>query len=167
MTGVEGDQEPARSQERGAPTPPSSLPATPLRPARMLAYTRDMSTTTTTKPSSYNPLALLKALLALLALLLGLTLWLGGWQPHTSDARLGWSHGTIDVIEGTDGDTGARPLSPHDEGVRPAPDTLPKVDTVYTQTDSGPSPVDHWETFFEGSGPGGASVRQGPAGSAA
>lgn len=133
----------------------------------MTAYTRDMSTTTTTKPSSYNPLALLKALLALLALLLGLTLALGGWQPHTSDARLGWSTGSIRVADGTDGDTGARPLNPHDEGVRPAPDTLPKVDTVYTQPDNTPHSVDHWETFFEGSGPGGASVRQGPAGSEA
>lgn len=65
---------------------------------------------------AYDPAALLRHLLTLLALLLGLTLWLGGWQPHTSDARLGWSHGTIDVIEGTDGDTGARPLPPNDNG---------------------------------------------------
>lgn len=116
---------------------------------------------------AYNPLALLKALLALLGLLLGLTLALGGWQPHTSDARLGWSTGSINVVEGTDGDTGSRPLSPHDEGVLPAPDTLSKVDTVNTQTGSEPSPVDHWETFFEGAGPGGASIAPWSGGSRA
>ena len=122
-----------------------------------------MSTTTDTKASPYNPTELGKALLALLGILLGLTLWLGGWQPHTSDARLGWSHGTISVVEGTDGDTGAMPRSPHDEGVRPAPDTLPKVDTVNTQDGSGARPVEMGKTFFEGSGPGGASFSS-PAG---
>ena len=130
----------------------------------MTAYTRDMSTTTDTKPSPYNPTELAKALLALLGLLPGLTLALGGWQPHTSDARLGWSHGTISVVEGTDGDTGSRPLPPHDAGVRPAPDTLP-VDTVYSG--QGSRPVDLPRTFFEGSGPGGASVNPPPSGSQA
>lgn len=82
--------------------------------------------------SSYDPAALLRHLVLLLALLLGLTLALGGWQPHTSDARLGWSHGTIDVVKGTDGDTGSRPLSPNDSGVLPAdpggrPVDLPKA----------------------------------------
>ena len=91
-----------------------------------------MSTTTDTKPSPYNPSTLLKYLIALLGLLLGLTLALGGWQPHTSDARLGWSHGTISVAPGTDGDTGSRPLSPNDSGVRGAdpggrPVDLPKA----------------------------------------
>lgn len=124
-----------------------------------------MSTTTTPKPSPYNAPELAKALLALLGLLLGLTLALGGWQPHTSDARLGWSSGTIHVVEGTDGDTGSRPLSPHDEGVLPAPDTLP-VDTVYNATNSGrvSRPVDPGETFFEGSGPGGSSLHPLPGG---
>ena len=84
-----------------------------------------MSTTTTPKPSPHNPAELAKALLALLGILLGLTLWLGGYRPGLSDARLGWSHGSISVIKGTDGDTGAHPLDPHDEGVLPAPDTLP------------------------------------------
>ena len=127
----------------------------------MTAYTRDMSTTTDTKPSPYNPTELAKALLALLGLLLGLTLALGGWQPHTSDARLGWSHGSIDVVEGTDGDTGSRPLSPNDSGVRPAGDTLP-VDGVYTSTST--SPVDPPKVFFEGSGPGGSSLSPVPGG---
>lgn len=130
-----------------------------------------MSTTTSTKASPYNPAELLKALLALLGILLGLTLWLGGWQPHTSDSILGWSTGSIDVVEGTDGDTGARPLSPHDEGVLPAPDTLPMSSSLSTHMSSSldtPShPIDHWETFFEGSGPGGASVRPWSGGSAA
>lgn len=125
-----------------------------------------MSTTTDAKPSPYNPTELLKALLALLGLLLGLTLWLGGWQPHTSDARLGWSHGSISVVEGTDGDTGAKPSSPNDEGVRPASDLLP-VDTVYPSPGSGRLPVDHWDTFFEGSGPGGTSVSPWSGGSRA
>ncbi len=97
-----------------------------------------MSTTTTPKPSPYNPAELAKALLALLGILLGLTLWLGGWQPHTSDSVLGWSHGSISVTKGTDGDTGAHPLDPHDEGVRPAPDTLP----VSSSLDTSPRPVD-------------------------
>jgi len=130
-----------------------------------------MSTTTAPKPSPYNPAELAKALLALLGILLGLTLGLGGWQPHTSDARLGWSTGSISVIKGTDGDTGAHPLDPHDEGVRPAPDTPPVSSSLSTDMSSllGTSthPVDHWETFFEGSGPGGASVRPGSGGCAA
>mgnify|MGYP000878955347 CR=1 FL=1 len=90
------------------------------------------STEPPTSASPYNPTELAKALLALLGLLLGLTFALGGWQPHTSDARLGWSHGSISVVEGTDGDTGSRPLSPNDSGVLPAdpggrPVDLPKA----------------------------------------
>ena len=127
-----------------------------------------------TSPSTreaYDPAALLRHLVLLLALLLGLTLWLGGYRPGLSDARLGWSHGSISVIKGTDGDTGAHSLDPHDEGVRPAPDT-PPVSSSLSNGMSGSlgttdHPVDHWETFFEGSGPGGASVRPGPGGCAA
>ena len=120
----------------------------------MLAYTRDMSTTgnptnhptrPATSASPYNPLALLKALLALLGILLGLTLWLGGWQPHTSDARLGWSHGSISVVEGTDGDTGAHPLDPHDEGVLPA---SPNATLRSVSPDSPATPVEMGKTFF-------------------
>ena len=124
-----------------------------------------MSTTTTPKPSPYNPAELAKALLALLGILLGLTLWLGGYRPGLSDARLGWSHGSISVIKGTDGDTGAHPLDPHDEGVLPAPDT-PPVDTVYPSDSGGqaPRPVDQPETFFEGGGPGGSSLHPLPGG---
>ena len=121
-----------------------------------------------TKPSPHNPSELAKALLLLWALLLGLALWLGGWQPHTSDAVLGWSSGTLHVVEGTDGDTGAKPASPHDEGVLPASDTLP-VDTVYssTRTEGGARPVEMGRTFFEGSGPGGVSVSPWSGGSRA
>lgn len=90
------------------------------------------STEPPTSASPYNPTELAKALLALLGLLLGLTLALGGWQPHTSDSVLGWSHGPISVVKGTDGDTGSRPLPPHDAGVLPAdpggrPVDLPKA----------------------------------------
>lgn len=130
-----------------------------------------MSTTTPTKPSPYNPTELAKALLALLGILLGLTLWLGGWQPHTSDARLGWSHGDIVVTKGTDGDTGSRPAAPHDGGVRPAPDTLPVSSSLSpnmsSSLDTPPRPVDLPRTFFEGSGPGGTSVNPPPSGSQA
>ena len=83
---------------------------------------------------AYDPAALLRHLLALLGLLLGLTLWLGGWQPGQSDSVLGWSHGSISVVEGTDGDTGSRPLSPNDSGVLPA--------------DPGGSPVDLPKTYL-------------------
>lgn len=142
-----------------------------MRSPCMPSYTRAMSTTTTPKPSPYNPAELAKALLALLGILLGLTLWLGGYRPGLSDARLGWSHGSISVIKGTDGDTGAHPLDPYDEGVRPAPDTPPVSSSLSNGMSSSPGttdhPVDHWETFFEGSGPGGASVRPGSGGCAA
>ena len=130
-----------------------------------------MSTTTTPKPSPYNPAELAKALLALLGILLGLTLWLGGYRPDLSDARLGWSHGSISVVKGTDGDTGAHSLDPHDEGVRPAPDTLPVSSSLYNgmpgSLGTTDHPVDHWETFFEGSGPGGSSILGRAGGSAA
>ena len=121
--------------------------------------------------SAYNPAALLRQLLLLLALLLGLALWLGGWQPATSSARLGWSHGTIDVVEGTDGDTGSRPLPPHDAGVLPAPDLPPMSSSLSpkmsSSLDTPPHPVDLPRAFFEGSGPGGASVNPPPSGSQA
>lgn len=107
---------PAPEVERGLPGP-----AVDAAPARHDAPS-----------SAYDPAALLRQLLLLLALLLGLTLALGGWQPHTSDSVLGWSHGSISVVEGTDGDTGSRPLSPNDSGVLPAdpggrPVDLPKA----------------------------------------
>lgn len=121
--------------------------------------------------SAYDPAALLRQLLLLLALLLGLALWLGGWQPATSSARLGWSHGTIDVVEGTDGDTGSRPLPPHDAGVLPAPDLPPMSSSLSpnmpSHIDIPPRPVDLPRAFFEGSGPGGASVNPLPSGSQA
>ena len=111
---------PTRTEEAATPTPlaPNSDAGCSPEPP--------------TSASPYNPTELMKALLALLGILLGLTLALGGWQPHTSDARLGWSHGTITVVEGTDGDTGSRPLSPNDSGVLPAdpggrPVDLPKA----------------------------------------
>lgn len=117
---------------------------------------------------AYDPAALLRHLILLWALLLGLTLWLGGWQPHTSDARLGWSTGTIHVVEGTDGDTGSKPASPNDEGLRPASD-LPPVDTVYpsTSSDIPARPVEMGRTFFEGSGPAGVSISPWSGGSEA
>ena len=93
----------------------------------------------------YDPLALLKQLALLLALLLGLTLWLGGWQPHTSDARLGWSSGNIHVAPGTDGDTGARPLPPHDEGVRPP---IPNATLRSVSPGQASRPVDLPQVFF-------------------
>ena len=110
------------TRTEGAATP------TPLEPT----LATDCSTEPPTSASPYNPTELAKALLALLGVLLGLTLALGGWQPHTSEARLGWSSGTIRVVEGTDGDTGAHPLSPNDSGVLPAdpggrPVDLPKA----------------------------------------
>ena len=147
----------------GASSPgprPGPRPGPPkgLRSPRMLAYTRGMSTTPaaptnptnhSTRPPAppsnhasspaYNPTELAKALLALLGVLLGLTLALGGWQPHTSGARLGWSTGDIVVTNGTDGDTGSGPLSPHDEGVRPAPDNLPHMSS---SLDTPSRPVD-------------------------
>ena len=110
------------TRTEGAPTP------APLAPN----LDAGCSTEPPTSASPYNPTELAKALLALLGLLLGLTLALGGWQPHTSDARIGWSTGSISVVEGTDGDTGSRPLSPNDSGVLPAdpggrPVDLPKA----------------------------------------
>lgn len=121
---------------------------------------------------AYNPTELAKALLALLGILLGLTLALGGWQPHTSEARLGWSAGTIRVVPGTDGDTGSRPLSPADAGVRPAPDNLPPMSSslstkMSSSLDTPSRPVEMPKTFFEGSGPGGVSVNPPPSGSQA
>lgn len=121
----EGDERAHLETEGGRPlrgTPSSSTPA-----------------------QAYNPTELAKALLALLGILLGLTLALGGWQPHTSDARLGWSHGSINVVEGTDGDTGAMPLSPHDEGVLPAP---PNATLRSISPDSPAAPVEMGKTFF-------------------
>lgn len=119
------------------------------------------STEPPTSASPYNPTELAKALLALLGILLGLTLALGGWQPHTSAARLGWSHGDIVVTNGTDGDTGSRPLPPHDAGVRPAGDTLPVSSSLSTGTPdspgTSPTPIDLGKALFEGGGPGGAS----------
>ena len=113
-----------------APTPTSSSTSSSASVSRETLTARP--TRPTKQPSPYNPAELAKALLALLGLLLGLTLWLGGWQPTTSDARLGWSHGTISVTKGTDGDTGAHPLDPNDSGVLPAdpggrPVDLPKA----------------------------------------
>ena len=105
-----------------------------------LPSTRAGSATPAQGPSSagpYNPAELLKALLALLGLLLGLTLWLGGWQPHTSEARLGWSHGTIQVVEGTDGDTGSQPLPVHDSGAIPAGQAGDPVDLPRTYVGDG------------------------------
>ena len=102
--------------------------------------TRAGSATPAQGPASagpYNPAELLKALLALLGLLLGLTLWLGGWQPHTSEARLGWSHGTIQVVEGTDGDTGSQPLPVHDSGAIPAGQAGNPVDLPHTYVGDG------------------------------
>ena len=141
----------------------------------MLAYTRDMDRTKTPQPTTptgpYNPTQLLKNYLLLLGLLLGLTLWLGGWQPHTSDSLLGWSTGTIHVTEGTDGDTGAHPLDPHDEGVRPAPDTLPVSSSLSTSMssslDTAAHPVEMGGVFFEGSGPAGVSISPWSGGSQA
>jgi hypothetical protein len=123
-----------------------------------------MSTKTPTNPSSYNPTELAKALALLLALLLGLTLWLGGWQPHTSDSLLGWSTGTITVTEGTDGDTGAHPLSPHDEGLRPA---SPNDNAGFGLPEGRTAPVEMGGVFFEGSGPGGTSIHPWSGGSRA
>lgn len=119
---------PARNYA-GIPTrTEGAAPQTPLAPNSAT----DCSTEPPTSASPYNPTELAKALLALLGLLLGLTLWLGGWQPGQSDSVLGWSHGSISVVEGTDGDTGSRPLSPNDSGVLPAdpggrPVDLPKA----------------------------------------
>lgn len=150
----------AKNTPTAGPLAPAPTPA-PTRPSEApLTHHKTEAGST----QAYDPASLLRQLLALLGVLLGLTLWLGGWQPHTSDARLGWSHGTIDVVEGTDGDTGSRPLSPNDSGIRPAPNH-PPVDTVYSG--QGSRPVDLPRTFFEGSGPGGTSVNPPPSGSQA
>lgn len=163
-TPTTGDEQTPSRPEAAArpgadPTPPARGPARP--PQRRAPASA----------GPYNPAELLKALLLLLALLLGLALWLGGWQPATSSARLGWSHGTIDVIEGTDGDTGSRPLPPHDAGVLPAPDLPPMSSSLSPKMSSSlvtpPRPVELPRTFFEGSGPGGASVNPPPSGSQA
>ena len=137
---VESEGAASLSGGTSAPTGPANPHHRSTRPAQ--------------QPSPYNASSLLKALLALLGLLLGLTLWLGGWQPATSSARLGWSHGTIDVVAGTDGDTGSHPLSPNDN----APFHLAGQEG---------SPVDLPQTFFEGSGPGGLSLSPVPGGSQA
>lgn len=161
---------PASAHDRAPLETEGGSPSSPHRPGSQLPAHRHPETEGGQPHpiQAYNPAALLRHLVLLWALLLGLTLWLGGWQPHTSSALLGWSTGTISVVEGTDGDTGARILSPNDEGVLPAPDTLP-VDTVYSPTPDGgqPHPVDRWGTFFEGSGPGGASVTPWSGGCAA
>ena len=134
----------------GAQNTPSASPLGPeggrplSSPAADARDARDASGAPDTR-AAYNPLALLKALLALLGLLLGLTLALGGYRPDLSDALLGWTHGSISVVEGTDGDTGARPLDPHDEGVLPAPDTLPQMSSPL---DTQAHPVEMGRTFF-------------------
>ena len=151
---------PAHSAPAPAPAPAHSEGPRP-RPEEAPHLTAEAG-----PAQAYDPAALLRQLILLLTLLLGLTLWLGGWQPGQSDARLGWSTGTIHVVEGTDGDTGARPASPRDQGVRPANDHLP-VDTVYHSPGPGGVPVDRWDTFFEGSGPGGSSILGRSGGSAA
>ena len=149
----------------------STTPAAPTNPTNHSTRPPAPPSNHASNPA-YNPAELAKALLALLGILLGLTLALGGWQPHTSEARLGWSTGSISVVKGTDGDTGSRPLSPHDEGVRPAPDNLPPMSSslstkMSSSLDTTPRPVDLPRTFFEGSGPGGASVNPPPSGSQA
>ena len=120
------------SSSSSSPTSPTSPTSTSSSASVSRETLTARPTRPTKQPSPYNPAELAKALLALLGLLLGLTLWLGGWQPTTSDARLGWSHGTISVTKGTDGDTGAHPLDPNDSGVLPAdpggrPVDLPKA----------------------------------------
>ena len=120
----------ARNTPTSAPPTPAPTPA-PTRPSKA-PLTHPETEVEAGPTQAYDPAALLRQLLALLGLLLGLTLALGGWQPHTSDAQLGWSHGSISVVKGTDGDTGSRPLSPNDSGVLPAdpggrPVDLPKA----------------------------------------
>lgn len=115
------------AQNTAATRPPAAGTPAPIEPRP-----RTRPRTEAGPSQAYDPAALLRQLVLLLALLLGLTLWLGGWQPGQSDARLGWSHGSIHVVEGTDGDTGSRPLSPNDSGVLPAdpggrPVDLPKA----------------------------------------